>query len=95
LGKHGKIPSPCIDVCEDIRGVCIGCGRTKKEKKAWKKAETFTDRLTLVGACIESTARIGTQGLWLREYRLKCVKKGADWPFSEAETPIGSEPVKA
>jgi predicted Fe-S protein YdhL (DUF1289 family) len=88
LGKHGKIPSPCIDVCEDIRGVCIGCGRTKKDQKAWKKAESGAERLALVAACIDATARIGTQTLWLREYRRKCVKKGADCPLDELGAPI-------
>jgi predicted Fe-S protein YdhL (DUF1289 family) len=91
LGKHNKIPSPCIDVCEDIRGVCIGCGRTKKDQKAWKKADSRAERLALVTACIEGTARIGTQALWLREYRLKCVKKGADWPLDEV---AGLPPAK-
>ena len=81
MTKHEKIASPCIDVCEDIRGVCVGCGRTKKEIKAWKKAESNAERLALVEACAESTARIGTQALWLREYRLKCAKKGTDWPL--------------
>jgi predicted Fe-S protein YdhL (DUF1289 family) len=93
LSKHKKIPSPCIDVCEDIRGVCIGCGRTKKEVKAWKKAETGAERLALVEACVEGTAGIGTQALWLREYRLKCVKKGAEWPLAEFDM-LASLPAK-
>ena len=88
MGKHNKVPSPCIDVCEEIRGVCIGCGRTKKEQKAWKKADTNAERLALVEACIGATVRIGTQTLWLREYRRKCVKKGADCPLDELGAPI-------
>jgi predicted Fe-S protein YdhL (DUF1289 family) len=88
LGKQKKIPSPCIDVCEAIRGVCIGCGRTKKQQRAWKKAETDAERFSLVAACIEGTATIGTQTLWLREYRLKCVKKGADCPLGEMGAPM-------
>lgn len=88
MGKHKKIPSPCIDVCEEIRGVCIGCGRTKKQQKAWKKAETDAERFSLVAACIDGTAMIGTQTLWLREYRRKCVKKGADCPLDEMGAPI-------
>ncbi|HEY7644178.1 MAG TPA: DUF1289 domain-containing protein [Hyphomicrobiales bacterium] len=85
MGKHKKVPSPCIDVCEDIRGVCIGCGRTKKDRKAWKKADTDEERLALVEACLEKTEEMGTQQLWLREYRRKCVKKGAAWPLKEVE----------
>lgn len=81
MGKDHKIPSPCIDVCEDIRGVCIGCGRTKKDKKAWKKAETEEELLELLRECLEKTAEIGTQQLWLREYRRKCMKKGAAFPL--------------
>lgn len=83
MGKKDKekIPSPCIDICKDIRGVCIGCGRTKSDKKAWKKAESDAERLALVQECLDKTEELGTQELWLREYRRKCVKKGADKPL--------------
>lgn len=91
MDKHRKIPSPCIDVCEDIRGVCIGCGRTKKEQKAWKRADSNEERLEMVRECFEATARIGTQALWLREYRRKCMKKGADWPLDDLS--VEGEPV--
>jgi len=92
LGKKHKdkerIPSPCIDICKDIRGACIACGRTKKDKKAWKKAESDGERIALLQECMEKTADIGTQELWLREYRRKCVKKGAAEAlrFVDAET---------
>jgi predicted Fe-S protein YdhL (DUF1289 family) len=78
LGKNKRIPSPCIDVCEDIRGVCIGCGRTKKDEKAWKKATTDAERLELLRECLAKTEELGVQKLWLREYQRKCIKKGAD-----------------
>lgn len=31
--------SPCIDVCryEEETGWCLGCGMTRKDKKAWKR----------------------------------------------------------
>ena len=31
--------SPCIDVCryDEATGWCLGCGMTRKDKKAWKK----------------------------------------------------------
>jgi predicted Fe-S protein YdhL (DUF1289 family) len=83
MSKDRKITSPCIDICEDIRGVCIGCGRTKKEKKAWKKVDSDEERLEMVRQCLDATAEIGTQALWLREYRRKCIKKGAEWPLED------------
>jgi len=87
VDKPDKIPSPCIDVCEDIHKRCIACGRTKKEKKAWKKAESRLEKLTLLRECLESTREIGTQQLWLREYRRKCLKKGVDCPLDELMQP--------
>ena len=31
--------SPCIDVCrfDEDTGWCLGCGMTRKDKKAWKR----------------------------------------------------------
>ena len=85
MSKYEKIPSPCIDICKDIRGVCIGCGRTKKEQKAWKRADGNKERMALLQEALEATARIGTQELWLREYRRKCVKKDAEWMLAELD----------
>jgi len=33
------VGSPCIDVCryDEATGWCLGCGMTRKDKKAWKK----------------------------------------------------------
>jgi uncharacterized protein len=33
------VGSPCIDVCrfDEDTGWCLGCGMTRKNKKAWKK----------------------------------------------------------
>jgi len=36
--------SPCIKVCEFEDDICVGCGRSKREIKTWKKlgkAERF------------------------------------------------------
>jgi Predicted Fe-S protein len=30
-----SVESPCIDECALAEGVCIGCGRTKKEVTSW------------------------------------------------------------
>lgn len=29
--------NPCVDVCKFSDGVCIACGRTREEKKMWKR----------------------------------------------------------
>lgn len=63
--------------------MCIGCGRTKKEQKAWKKADTDEERLAFVRDCLLKTEELGVQKLWLREYRRKCIKKGADAALAE------------
>ncbi|MDG9930858.1 MULTISPECIES: DUF1289 domain-containing protein [Pseudomonas] len=31
--------SPCIKVCEFDDDICVGCGRSKREIKAWKKLD--------------------------------------------------------
>lgn len=32
--------NPCIDICKfDSHGLCLGCGRTKQEKKSWNKLD--------------------------------------------------------
>ena len=83
LSKPEKIPSPCIDICKDKRGVCIACGRASKDRKAWKKARTAGERLALIEECIERTREIGTHDFWMREYRRKCRKKGVPCPVGD------------
>jgi len=51
---------PCIGICryDETVGWCLGCGMTKREKKAWKREPTFQpviaaalpDRLAALGA---------------------------------------------
>lgn len=72
-------------MCARIFAVCVGCGRTKRDKKAWKKADGNGERLALLEACLEKTAALGVQALWLREYRRKCAKKGHPWPLNDIE----------
>lgn len=31
--------SPCIKVCEFDDDICVGCGHSKREIKAWKKLD--------------------------------------------------------
>lgn len=89
MGKKAKIPSPCIDICKDRDGVCIACGRTKKEEKAWKYADGEREKLALLRQCVEKTGMIGTRAFWEREYRRKCEKKGLECPLDwlSAELP--------
>ncbi len=81
MGKSEKIPSPCIDICEYRAGTCVGCGRTKKQKKEWKSADTPEEQLALVRECADSAREFGVYGLWEREYRRKCRKKGVAFPL--------------
>ena len=81
MSKKDKIPSPCIDVCKDKHGRCIGCGRGDKEKDAWKDAETREEKLALIARCLAHTEDIGTRVFWEREYRRRCAKKGAACPL--------------
>ena len=30
---------PCISVCKFTDDICLGCGRSKREIKAWKKLD--------------------------------------------------------
>lgn len=31
--------NPCIKVCEFEADICVGCGRSKREIKAWKRLD--------------------------------------------------------
>ncbi|MEB0208728.1 DUF1289 domain-containing protein [Pseudomonas sp. CCC3.1] len=41
---------PCIDVCKFTDDICIGCGRSKREIKAWKKLDKEEKRAVLAEA---------------------------------------------
>ena len=41
---------PCIGICKFAEGVCIGCGRSKAEIKAWKKLGKSERRVILAEA---------------------------------------------
>ena len=38
---------PCISVCKFADDICLGCGRSKREIKAWKKLDK-AERLSLL-----------------------------------------------
>lgn len=41
---------PCISVCKFRNDICLGCGRSKAEIKAWKKLDKSEQRLVLAEA---------------------------------------------
>ncbi len=70
--------------------MCIGCGRTKKDEKAWKRAETAEEKLELLQQCLQKTEDLGTRRFWEAEYRRKCAKKGLDCPLDYMSFSIAS-----
>lgn len=40
--------NPCISLCKFDDDICIGCGRSKKEIKAWKKMDKDKRKAVLV-----------------------------------------------
>jgi predicted Fe-S protein YdhL (DUF1289 family) len=38
---------PCISLCKFDADICIGCGRSKREIKAWKKLDKDDKRVVL------------------------------------------------
>jgi predicted Fe-S protein YdhL (DUF1289 family) len=46
--------NPCISLCKFDDDVCIGCGRSKKEIKGWKKM----DKDERKGVLAESAVRL-------------------------------------
>jgi len=56
------VKNPCIKVCEYAREVCVGCGRSRDEIKAWKKLDKAERRTVLAEAelrllALEATGR--------------------------------------
>ncbi|CAH0140744.1 MULTISPECIES: DUF1289 domain-containing protein [unclassified Pseudomonas] len=43
---------PCISVCKFDEGICLGCGRSKAEIKAWKKLDNAEQRLVVAEAAM-------------------------------------------
>lgn len=83
----GKVPSPCIDVCKfKQQGHCIGCGMTKKSKKAFKKLDSKAARRGFIAELVTLQARLGlkTRG-WAKGYRKRCAKKGVACPLDELD----------
>ncbi|MEY8215358.1 MAG: DUF1289 domain-containing protein [Colwellia sp.] len=51
------VPSPCIDVCQsDDKGYCLGCMRTREERKDWKKLDV-DNKQKIIKRCIQRKKR--------------------------------------
>jgi uncharacterized protein len=42
--------NPCIKICEFDADICVGCGRSKREIKTWKKLDRDERRVVLAEA---------------------------------------------
>ncbi|CRM78366.1 DUF1289 domain-containing protein [Pseudomonas sp. 25 R 14] len=38
---------PCIKICKFSDDICVGCGRSKREIRAWKKLDKVDKRAVL------------------------------------------------
>ncbi|MEJ3595246.1 MULTISPECIES: DUF1289 domain-containing protein [Pseudomonas] len=47
---------PCIGVCKFTDDICLGCGRTKREIKAWKKLDKDEKRAVLAESALRLLA---------------------------------------
>lgn len=52
---------PCISVCKFSDDICVGCGRSKREIKAWKKLDKEDKRTVLAEAALRLLA-LGATG---------------------------------
>ncbi len=52
---------PCINVCKFSDDICVGCGRSKREIKAWKKLDKEDKRTVLAEAALRLLA-LGATG---------------------------------
>ncbi|MEN5027983.1 DUF1289 domain-containing protein [Pseudomonas sp. Ps21-P2] len=44
--------NPCISLCKFDEEICLGCGRSKREIKSWKKMEKDEKRLVLAESAL-------------------------------------------
>ncbi|MHA6493839.1 DUF1289 domain-containing protein [Pseudomonas borbori] len=51
---------PCIKVCKFQRDICLGCGRSKVEIRAWKKLDKPERRAILAEADMRLLALAAT-----------------------------------
>ena len=44
--------NPCISLCKFDDDICIGCGRSKKEIKGWKKMDKYERKGVLADSAV-------------------------------------------
>ena len=52
---------PCISVCKFSDEICVGCGRSKREIRAWKKLDK-TDKRTVLAEAELRLLALGATG---------------------------------
>ncbi|WP_085703324.1 DUF1289 domain-containing protein [Pseudomonas sp. B15(2017)] len=52
---------PCINVCKFSDDICVGCGRSKREIRAWKKLDKDDKRTVLAEAALR-LIKLGATG---------------------------------
>ncbi|KAI2693627.1 MULTISPECIES: DUF1289 domain-containing protein [unclassified Pseudomonas] len=52
---------PCISICKFTDDICVGCGRSKREIKAWKKLDKVDKRSVLAEAALR-LIKLGVTG---------------------------------
>lgn len=53
--------NPCIDICKFADEICLGCGRSKREIKAWKKLDK-AERHTVLAEAAQRLQALKTKG---------------------------------
>ncbi|WP_409317199.1 DUF1289 domain-containing protein [Pseudomonas sp. KCJK9016] len=56
-----SIKDPCISVCKFSDDICLGCGRSKREIRAWKKLDK-DDRRTVLAEAALRLIKFGATG---------------------------------
>ena len=52
---------PCISLCKFNADICVGCGRSKREIRAWKKLDK-TDKRTVLAEAELRLLALGATG---------------------------------
>ena len=50
--RDSIMKDPCISLCKFTDDICIGCGRSKREIKSWKKLDKDEKRAVLAEAAL-------------------------------------------